>query len=200
MPVTAFRYTSEESEIAEKGSDNVGYVSDFEQLFKGQYVKLTLFANRFLNDADASEEIVSDAFTWLWEQRQHLKINSSVQSYMYRMVQNRCLNYLKHKKIENEYVSYLQRNNLLAEHLSVHSDSFNEKEFKEQVNIAVEGLPPRCREIFKLSRFRHLKNKEIARVLDISPKAVERQMTIALDKLRHCLKHFLPLIIGIFFS
>ena len=58
-----------------------------------------------------------------------------------------------------------------------------------QINIALESLPEKCREIFMMSRFDHMKYKDIAKELNLSPKTVERQISIALDKLRRLLKH-----------
>ena len=58
-----------------------------------------------------------------------------------------------------------------------------------QINLALENLPEKCREIFVMSRFDHMKYKEIAHQLNLSPKTVERQIGIALDKLRSLLKH-----------
>src|SRR5687768_189185 len=92
-----------------------GDVKAFETLFKSYYLKLTLFANRFLNDLAASEEIVSDTFTFLWERRTTMVFTSPIHSYLYKMTQNKCLNYLKRKKIENEYVNHLIKNNLLED-------------------------------------------------------------------------------------
>lgn len=167
-----------------------GDVKAFETLFSSHYVKLTLFANRFLNDLAASEEIVSDVFAGLWEKRNTFIINTSIQSYLYKMTQNKCLNFIKHKKVENEYIGYLVRNNLLDDfHRSW--NPYLTKELEDQAKKAIEKLPEKCREVFKLSRFEHLKNREIAQRLNISPKTVERQITIALEKLRAYLKHSL---------
>ena len=110
-------------------------------------------------------------------------------AYLYRMVQNRCLNYLKHKKVESEYVNYLAKHNMLTEIPASAQNPYFQKELEEQVQNAIASLPEKCREVFKMSRFEQLKNKEIAEQLNVSPKTVERHMTIALDKLRHCLKH-----------
>jgi RNA polymerase sigma-70 factor (family 1) len=172
-----------------------GDIKAFETLFNAYYTHLTLFANRFLNDLDASEEIVSDSFVVLWEKRSTLEFTSSVQSYLYKMVQNKCLNYIKRRKIENEYVSYLAKNNLLDDY----PDTWNayiQKDLESQARKAIETLPEKCREIFKLSRFEHLKNKEIAQKLNLSEKTVERQITIALEKLRH---HFKNTLLSFFF-
>ena len=198
MSLTAFTYA-----ISDRDSEKENSIQSdekvFENLFRLYYVKLSFFANKFVNDIEVSEEIVSDTFTHLWEQRGNLKITSSSNAYLYRMVQNRCLNFLKHKKIESEYVNYLAKHNLLSEIPALSRNPYLEKELEEQVLKAIEDLPEKCREVFKMSRFELLKNKEIAEQLNISTKTVERHMTIALDKMRHCLKHFF-ILLSVFLS
>lgn len=166
----------------------------FEVLFKNYYVKLVFFANKFLNDQQSSEEVVSETFTCLWEERTKVHISRSVSAYLYRSVQNRCLNYLKHKKIESEYVNYLARHNMLTEIPALNRNPCQEKEIEQQLKKAIEELPEKCRAVFKLSRFENLKNREIAETLQISEKTVERHMTIALERLRQCIRHFLILL------
>ena len=161
----------------------------FECLFKLNYTRLTLFANRFLNDLPASEEIVSDVFAMLWEKGHEINFTGTVSAYLFKAVQNRCINYIKHQKTENLYFNYLQRNNLLNDMASAAEARYMEKEMSEQIDIALATLPEKCREIFMMSRFNHLKYNEIAAELNISPKTVERQISIALDKLRRLLKH-----------
>jgi len=161
----------------------------FEVLFKLYYTKLTLFSNRFVNDISVSEEIVADVFTFLWENGHEVNFTSSISSYLFKMVQNRSLNYLKHQKIENLYVTYLEKNNLFDEVRSTVESGYEEKELALQINAAINTLPRKCREIFVLSRFSDMKYKEIASQLNISPKTVERQVGIALEKLRQTLKH-----------
>lgn len=195
MALAAFTYTI-------KGVEENSIQNDekaFELLFKSHYTELSFFANKFVNDLQVSEEIVSDTFTSLWEQREQLEIKTSTRAYLYRTVQNRCLNYLKHKKIESEYVNYLAKNNMLSEVPAANRNPYIEKELQELVFKAIEDLPDKCREVFKMSRFEQLKNKEIAEHLNISPKTVERHMTIALEKMRHCLKH-LFILASIFLS
>jgi RNA polymerase sigma-70 factor (family 1) len=166
-----------------------GDTKAFECLFRLYYTRLTLFANRFLNDIDTSEEIVSDIFVALWENGHEINFTGSVSSYLFKSVQNKCLNYLKHQKIESLYVNHLQKQQLLEETLSTAESPYLEKEMALQINTALESLPEKCREIFMMSRFDHMKYKEIANKLSLSPKTVERQISIALDKLRSLLKH-----------
>ncbi len=174
---------------------NNGDVKAFEDVFKSHYVKLTIFANKFLNDINVAEEIVSESLTHLWEKRESITISTSVTSYLYKMVQNRSMNYLKHQKVENEYVSYLIRNKLIDELPEHNTDPYQEKEMAEQIKIAIDSLPERCRQVFIMSRFEYLKNKEIAERLSISQNTVERQITIALDKLRKSLEYIISSVI-----
>lgn len=161
----------------------------FESLFKIYYRKLILFANRFVNDLDVSEEIVCDVFAILWERGHEINFSETFSSYLFKTVQNRCLNYLKHKKIENLYVSYLERNKLLDQVIENAESRYFEKEMSHHIATALEALPEKCREIFVMSRFGNKKYKQIAEELNLSPKTVERQISIALEKLRKLLKH-----------
>ena len=61
---------------------------------------------------------------------------------------------------------------------------------RTKVEKAVAELPEKCRLIFRLSREEHLSHKEIAERLQISPKTVENQLTIALRRLRHFLEDY----------
>lgn len=174
---------------------NNGDIKAFEDVFKAHYTKLTLFANKFLNDVSVSEEIVSESMTYLWEKRESIVFVSSISGYLYKMVQNRSMNYLKHQKVENEYVSYLIRNKLIDEIPEYSVDPYQEKELAQQIQIAINSLPERCRQIFIMSRFEYLKNKEIAERLDISQNTVERQITIALEKLRKSLEYIISSVV-----
>lgn len=169
----------------------------FEWLFKKHYRPLCLFANRYTNQLQAAEEIVSETFAFLWDRRDVVFITSSFKSYMYKAVQNRCLNYLRHKKIESIYVNYLVRNNLLDDQVFQEKqiNSYYDKELAVEIQKAIDELPEKCREIFKLSRFENLTYKQIAAQLSLSPKTVENQVGIALNKLRHALRHFLSVLI-----
>lgn len=168
---------------------------EFEVVFKSHYVKLTLYANRFLNDIDISKEIASDSLTFLWEKRGTLSFSNSLTAYLYKMVQNKCMNYIKHQRIENEYVNYMIRNKLLDEIPEHDANPYHEKELAEQIRQAIDTLPEKCKLVFEMSRFEYLKNKEIAERLNISQNTVERHITIALEKLRKSLGYTIGIIL-----
>lgn len=174
---------------------NDGDINAFEMLFKSHYLKLTLYANKFLNDIDASEEIVSEALTFLWEKRRAIVFSTSVTAYLYKTVQNKCMNYIKHQKVENEYVNYMLRNKLVDELPEHDTNPYTEKELAEQIRMAINNLPEKCKLVFEMSRFEYLKNKEIAQRLNISENTVERHITIAFEKLRKSLKYIISAIL-----
>jgi RNA polymerase sigma-70 factor (family 1) len=166
-----------------------GDIGAYETLFKWYYRKLTLFANRLINNIDAAEEITGEVFVILWEKREQLNHTVCIRAYLYKSTQNRCLNYLKHQKVESLYINYLQRNNLLDPRGDDTESSYNDKELALQLKMAIDSLPEKCRQVFMMSRYEGMKYREIAVKLDISAKTVERHMSIALERLRKILKH-----------
>ncbi len=137
----------------------------------------------------AAEEITGEVFIVLWEKREQLSETTSLNAYLYKSIQNKCLNYIKHQKVENLYFNYLQKNNLLDACADEIENGFNDKELARQIKSAVESLPEKCRQVFIMSRYEDMKYKDIALKLDISVKTVERHMGIALERLRKILKY-----------
>lgn len=172
-----------------------GDESSFELIFTTYYVRLCTFANRFIGYMPDSEEIVSEVFLYIWENREVLLINMSLKSYLFKMVQNRSLNYIKHKGIVNDYVNEVDRsfNNSEFGEPVYYSDKVFQTELQSEIERAIESLPEKCREIFKMSRYDQLKYSEISKKLNLSINTVERQMGIALDKLRKMLKDYLAI-------
>ena len=84
--------------------------ANFEKLFIQFYGKLIFFANKYVNDLEIAEEHVSDTFTKLWENKADYNLENLTSSFLFTMVKNSCISYLRHKKVENEYVNYLKKN------------------------------------------------------------------------------------------
>lgn len=164
----------------------------FEQLFKFYYLRLTRFAWRYLKSKAIAEELVQEIFTNIWESHESWVIKGDLRSYLYRTVNNRALNYLKHKTIETEYdTQWMEK-----EKSSIWE--FEEQEsneyIKKIIEQAIEELPIRSKMTYKLHWYDGLTYVEIAKVMDVSVKTVESQMTRTLKILRErlsCIKHFL---------
>ena len=161
----------------------IGDEQAFELFFRKFNVRLCSFANKFLNDPDLSQEIVQEAFVRLWECREDIDPDSALDSYVYRIVQNISLNTLRRRKIESRYTEIYRLVYLELSDNSAH-DLYIAGELEDRIAGAINDLPEGCRKIFTLSRHEGLKYKDIARVLGISPKTVEVQMSRALKQLR----------------
>jgi RNA polymerase sigma-70 factor, Bacteroides expansion family 1 len=174
-----------------------GNAKAFEEVFKCWYEPLVHFTNEYLSDFESSRNIAQNIFLKLWEKRELIDPDSNIRAYLYVAARNACLSHLRHQKIENTFfeksqkkLERLQLNYDALEELRIENIDFQNLENKIQETI--ESLPPRCKEVFILSRFENLKNKEIAMKLDISVKAVEANITRALITLRENTKDYLP--------
>jgi RNA polymerase sigma-70 factor (ECF subfamily) len=166
-------------------------LQDFKKLYGAHYANLCYFGTRYIKDMEAIEDIVHDVFVKLWEKRKSIDADKSVKSYLYQSVNNRCLNHIRdHKKFDKDF----DQQNIIEDSIDESLQIENE-ELGSEILKAIETLPDRCKEVFKLSRMEELKYKEIAERMGISIKTVEVQMSKALKILRGALKHQLELLI-----
>ena len=156
--------------------------NDFENLFNSNYADLCSYANMFLKDLDAAEEIVQDLFVKFWENKDSIKITSSVKSYLFSSVRNSCFNFIKHLKIEERYKEHNEEERESGS-ITV-DDEFEGSELEKQIRKAIDQLPPERKKVFIMSRFDGLKYREIAEKSGISIKTVENQMGKAIKFLK----------------
>ena len=177
-----------------------------ESIFREHFKGLCRFARAFVKEDEAAKEIVQDAFVNLWEKRQSIDLSKPVKSYLATIVRNKCLNYLRdHKKFSNDLLAL---ENLSNEVVYNQPDNLVEADIRDQIDRAIDELPEKCREVFKLSRNQNLKYQQIADELQISVKTVETQMSKALQHMRIRLAEYLPVFfvfsifrfIAVFFS
>ena len=175
---------------------NNGYeseVKEFEELFRTFFPGLVLFALKYVPDHDTSKEIVHTVFLNLWQKRESLDTRSSLKSYLFTSVHNRCLNFIRDQKKFDRDESLMDR--LDNQESAERPDRLEEQELEQRIFDALQGLPPRCREVFMLNRFEGMKYAEIAEKLEISVKTVEAQISRALRLLREKLIEYLTIII-----
>jgi RNA polymerase sigma-70 factor, ECF subfamily len=166
-----------------------GNESLFEELFREYYARLCGYALKYVWEKDQAEEIVQDLFFNLWNKRATLVITISVEAYLFRSVRNSCFNYLKHMNVRDQHADYIKET---TQHFSGSvQESMELMELQEQIDKAIEEMPPERKKIFMMSRSEGLKYKDIAEKLDISIKTVEAQMGKALEFLREKLAEYL---------
>ncbi len=167
---------------------NKGDLATFEQVFRALYPELCAYANRFLKDLDFAEESVQDVFYNLWEKRGKLAVETSLTSYLYRAVKNKCLQSIEHRAVELKYEQYFKRQKDYDDVDA--SGPVQISELNEIIKKTLDELPPRCSSIFRLNRFEGLRYKEIAQKLSLSVKTVEANMGKALKLFRENLKDY----------
>lgn len=159
----------------------LGRESTFRELFSEYYRPLSVFAMKYVTDLETAKEIVQDFFVHLFQNRDSILISTSVKSYLFQAVRNRCLNYIRKNKTQRKHLDQYQAEKETSEDLEA---KILETELEHRIFKIVEDLPPRCRNIFTLSRVKGLSNKEIAGQLQISKRTVETQISHALKILR----------------
>ena len=167
----------------------------FDALFRRYYPVLCAYGHRFVDLEDA-EEIVQDSLLWIWENRENLFIETSLSSYLFKMIYRKALNKLAHidatQRADTRFYEEMQE--MLQD-----TDLYQVEELTQRIKDAIATLPESYRETFVMHRFRDMSYKEIAEILGISPKTVDYRIQQALKQLRVDLKDYLPLLLPILF-
>jgi RNA polymerase sigma-70 factor (ECF subfamily) len=161
----------------------------FDEIFRTWYAPLVRTAERMLGDRAVAEELVQDVMLELWRRRETLAPDGSPQAYLFQATRNRALNHLRHLRVAARGETHAARE--LTMPAQADRDAA-QGELEAAVRGAMAALPPRCREVFELSRVQGLKYAEIAQTLGVSVKAVEAQMGRALRVMRERLAPWLP--------
>jgi RNA polymerase sigma-70 factor (family 1) len=158
-----------------------GRESAYDKLFRDYYRPLSIFAVKYVSDLDLAREIVQNLFVHLYENRSSLVITTSLESYLYQSVRNRCLNQIKQRKTQKEHLENYSSDQEGAEDLEA---IIRENELEHAIFKIVDSLPPQRQNVFIMSRVNGLSNSEIAAKLNISKRTVETHISHALKILR----------------
>ena len=170
-----------------------GDARSFDFLFSKYYKDLVLFCNVFLKDQNHSEDIVQDIFVRLWENRENLRIDSSLKGYLMTSAKNNCFEALKHQDVVRNHQDYVMYRNDVMDYDTEHYLLYTE--LNERLQEAMQKLPEDMRIIFEMNRFKNLKYREIAEKLNVSVRTVENKISKTLELLRKQLHVFYDLIL-----
>lgn len=177
---------------------------NFDSIYINNFSRLFLFAKEYVLFDEEAENIVQDIFLMLWEKREALRVDVSLTAYLFTLVKNKCIDFLRHQMVEQMYsenVKHEYNEELNVKLFALESFDHNfssEEDIETLLRNAIDKLPERCRMIFIKSRIEGKKYKEIAEELNLSVNTVEGQISIALKKLREELKDYLPLLLFLF--
>lgn len=170
-----------------------------EELFYRTYPRLSDFASRIVRDPRVAEDILQEVFIKLWEKKDRIEA-VNIEAYLFRLVRNACLDYIKFLKVVGEgelELGSIQQTEELYRIDFVRDEPYLliQEELKLEIEKTIESLPPRCREVFILSKMEGLKNREIAEKLQINIKNVERHLVRATQTFRQKFPNEFPLAI-----
>jgi RNA polymerase sigma-70 factor (family 1) len=163
----------------------------FRQFYTGNVFRLFQFAFTFVQNREQSEEIVNDVFLKLWQNRSRINQIDNISVYLYVAVKNTAANYLRRQKGKER----VDMENHVVHHFYLSPDPEQlliTDELRKKIAASIDGLPARCKLIFKLVKEDGLSASEVANILDISYKTVTTQLSIALKKLSAALLPSLP--------
>ncbi len=160
----------------------------FEFIFRAYSPRLKGFIRKFIQDDDIGEDIIQDVFVKIWIRRKEIE-ESTLQSYLFTLVRNACLDYIKHQKIADSHSAAIKCSALqeVPYYADFFSDPYHQtlyNEVQKEIDIVINNLPEQTRKIFRMSRFEGLKNAEIATILNISVRSIEKHNRKALDLLK----------------
>lgn len=168
----------------------------FDTLFRKYYPMLCAYSSRFIELEDA-EEVVQDILLWLWEKRETHKISTSLSQYLFKAVYHGSLARISRQQLKQkaDTLFYEEMQEMLQD-----TDFYLIEELSDRIHNAVKTLPQTYKEAFVMHRFKNMSYKEIADIMEISPKTVDYRIQQALKQLRMDLKDYLPVTLLILLS
>jgi len=153
----------------------------FKALFKEWYPVLCRYSQKYVADPGIAEDLVQEVFVNLWNSKDTIELESEMPPYLFASTRYNCLRYINRNQKEAKIIGI---------HLEKIEDSFDENvEYQQLEKLkklfeAVDQLPDKTRQVFRLSKLEGLTYQEISEFLGVSVKTVENQMSAALKKLR----------------
>ena len=176
MPVKKLDVDSDKNlwKLVKKGNELA-----FNQLFDRYWESLTARAFKVLKNRESAQDVVQELFANLWLKRSSLEIDHMA-SYLSGAIKFRTLNHISKQKMSMVELDFVE--SFLS--LNTPEDLLAFQELDNSVREAINQLPDQCQRIFRMSRFDHMSNKEIAGKLNLSVSTVENHISNAIRLLR----------------
>lgn len=178
-----------------KKIENQDYTQVLQQIAHGDKIAFSKLYDLFwsdmlnhlltkVNDIQVAEDIIHDIFISLWKKKELIIEIESVPAYLFSAARYKVFTYYRKKQLENNE-NLADLNHDIVDSSQPIEDRLYYRYMLDIVDKEIENLPEKCKEVFKLSRFSYLSNKEIALRLAISESTVENHINKAIRKLRY---------------
>ena len=175
--------------------------TNFAMFYNTYYERFVRYALYYVNDKPTAEDMTHDALLYYWENRHKLPSDTDILGYILLSVKNKCLNYLKHLKVENEYsknCTDLHGWEIITRIQTLEDESYGVIFSKDITKIIMESLselPEQTQNIFILNRLKNKSRKEISMMLGVSQQKIDYHVNKANDHLLKKLKDYIPFIL-----
>ena len=159
--------------------------------------RLCLYANSLVSNILLAEDIVQNVYLKVWEKRHKLNPELSLTSFLFKSVYNDCITeFHKNKQITALKRKYIEELDAIFED----KDQDSLESLIKMVTLAIQELPPKCKQIFLLSKKEGLTHIEIAEYLNLSPKTIERHITMAFSRIRKNVRSKTDIVLFVLFG
>src|SRR5215831_15555425 len=170
MELQAYTFQNDEGVVFSMGRDKA-----FDFIFRQYYTPLCFFANKIINNRDEAQDIVQDCFVKLWDQKAFEDRPETVKSFLYLMVQNKCIDVLR--KIKTRKAKEVQIKNMLTDSNVEYFDEVVFAELTDKILSQIDQLPATMQQVIKKYYLEGKKCKEIAVELNSSSEAIYKHKT-----------------------
>jgi RNA polymerase sigma-70 factor, ECF subfamily len=171
--------------------DGSGAAAVLDGLFRTHYADLYALAYRYVRSRAVAEEVIQDAFLTMWNRRAEWALARDLPRYTAGIVRNRALGHLRRERLELAWQQHAAASNAedatLGQFTRDAGGDPDVGELAERIKMALRALPERAQQTVALRVYRQLTNAEIAEVMGVTVKAVERNFTRAMHALRDAL-------------
>lgn len=181
-------------------------IARFNDLYDRYRTGFVRFAESYVRDREAAENLISDAFVYYWEHRADIASDENLPAYILTVVKHKCLNHLRREKLSADITGRLRafaewdQATRIASLEACDPQYLFSQEIREIIERTLASLPEQTRRIFRMSREEHLPQREIAALSGMTVKGVEFHMHKALLALREALKDYYVLAALFFFE
>ena len=162
---------------------------NFENLFRSHFHDLLGFANSFVRDEEVAKDIVHDSFLSLWKNRHRLDASQPVRPFLFTLVQNYALNYLKHQQVVT-----LNQPDIIHAFRQASTEIEEHDQRLSRIKTKMAELPSKQQEVVQKCIVEGQKYKEVAEELGISVNTIKTHITRALRFLREELQQDIVLL------
>ena len=151
----------------------------FNYFFESYSERLYLYALGFVGNRAEAEDIVQDTFIYLWVNRAKITHTGSLYSYLSQSVKHACIDWKLYEEVERKY-----RQEIMTSGEETEEKTDNFEELYSRLQVVMDSLPPKCKEIFILGCVEGLSYKEVAEQLGVSVNTVKTQVKVAYKKIK----------------